>query len=133
MFRETEQNTLQAGFIKRNEIVGWTQNNGVSRPVTGVVIGREMSGVVSGPKGIKIRVQNYVQPTGNEYLLNSLPNSAAHEGISGKEYVISQDFSPEYAMALEYSPVILNEGKFHIVDLGQNFSSTEVAPLRIAA
>jgi len=103
MFHEQSTTEQMSNFRSRNEIVGWTQGH-TCRPVTGVVVGREMSGLVSYDNGsVKMRVKKYIKPTGNNYILSTLPNAQPHNGIAGPEYVISEDLSLEYAMSLDYS------------------------------
>lgn len=63
-----------------------------------------MRGVVTGPEqDLKIRIQTYIRPTGNEFPLLQIPNAKQHSGWSGGEIEITQDVSPEYAFSLNYS------------------------------
>lgn len=114
--------SLRQNFFPRNEVVGWTQGpHGSSRPVTGVVIGREMRGIVSGDQGdMRFRIQTYVKPHGNNYPLSLIRNSVEHNGLSGFEFEITQDLSPEFALGLDYSqttPVSIPEQKMEDVSL----------------
>lgn len=120
-----EAHNARRTFFPRSEVVGWTQgfhgsnggSHGRSIGVSGLVVGRELRGVVSSDN-IKLRVQTYVKVTGNEYPLRLLPNAKPHEGLSGFEFEITDDFSPKYALTLSYSqtePVKLEEG--HITTL----------------
>lgn len=99
---------VEKGFIPHNEIVGWTQGpHGVSRPITGVVIGRELRGVVTREDGqVFFQVDTYIKPTGNEFPLKSIPGSHIHHGWSGKEFEVTQQLSPDFALKLEFSPNI---------------------------
>lgn len=120
MFHEKQQSSLFAqdysssqSFIPQNEIAGWTQGlHGASKPITGLIIGREMRGIVTKDNGnIKIRVQSYYKITGNEQPLLKIPNAKPHDGWSGKEIEITEDLAPEYAYKLKYSPSTeLSEG-----------------------
>lgn len=94
-------------FRRESEVVGWLDFHGSSKPITGIVAGREMRGIITTPTGeLLMRTQTYIQVTGNEYILNSLPNSTPHdEGWSGKEVIITEDLPLEYAMKLKYSGV----------------------------
>lgn len=106
MFHEAlQEGTIQKTFFSQNEVIGWADIGTSSRPVTGLVIGREIRGVVTNDKGeVKMRVQTYVKPTGNIEPLDRVCGSKRHWGWSGPEFEITDDFSPEYAMTLSYSP-----------------------------
>lgn len=117
-----EAENLRQRFDARNEIVGWTQGpHGSSRPVNGIVIGREMRGIVSDDENnIRLRIQTYIKPSGNEYPLSLVKNSSKQMGLSGHEFVITDDVSPEYAFGLDYSqmePVTLSEKKMQEASL----------------
>ena len=97
--------TPSGTVFPKSEVVGWADIGTSSRPITGVVIGREMRGIVSNDsEDIKIRVQTYVKPYGNDYPLSIIKDAALHEGWSGKEFEITHDYSPERAMQMQYSP-----------------------------
>jgi hypothetical protein len=93
------------GFIPHNENVGWIEGpHGTSHSVTGVVIGRDLLGLVTKDNGrILFHVDTYVKPTGNLNILTQIPGSDLHQGLSGVEVKITQELSPEYAMRLSYT------------------------------
>lgn len=102
-FSETGE---RKSFIPRSEVVGWTQGpHGSSRPVTGVVVGREMRGITSNEEKLTIQVQTYVKVTGNEFPLSLLKGAKPHSGLSGYEFEITEDVSPEHAFGLDYTQI----------------------------
>jgi hypothetical protein len=88
-------------FTPRNEIVGWNNLfHGSSRPVTGVVVGRNALGLLTTPIETLVRVETFIKATGNGYILENLPNSIKNDNGT---FSITDDFSLEYAMKLDYS------------------------------
>lgn len=94
------------GFIARNEIVGWiTNQHGNSRAINAVVVGREKRETTITEKGAHVKVQTYVIPTGNEFLLTNLTNSVINpNGWRDHEFVITEYLSEEFASTLYFSP-----------------------------
>lgn len=123
MFHETLRDTLEPKkFISRCEVVGWTQSRyATSHPINALVVGRELGGVVTKDNGeIKFEVWTYVYPMGNECAFKLLPNAHPHDGYRGKEFIIKDQYSPSFAMKLEYSSHAISEEENFGVELTVN-------------
>lgn len=109
-------------FNPHNETAGWIQGPISTRPVTGVVIGRELRDVFAPSDGeIMAVIESYYANTGNGEPLTSLPDAQWHDGWSPmKEIVVKSFLSLESAMKLDYSPtsIPLEEGATYIVEAG---------------
>lgn len=90
-------------FIQHKAVVGWAEIHGSSKPITGLVIGRETTGMVTTDEGVYLEVETYVKVTGNEFPLLSIPNSRIQNGSTGKEVVIVENLTPEFAMVLSFT------------------------------
>lgn len=116
------ENNSENKFIRREEFVGRVQPPGtIGRDIRAMVIGREFRGQIL-DHGL---VQTYVKPMGNEQILEFIPGSHQHQGLSGDEYEIDSLEPLHIIRKLQLSPGSLTPGKEEIlIQNSQNDSAS---------